>query len=138
MKKLFVIMIILLMGMLVFCNYSCAYDATKIEEDASEDSQEETQESSIDDLGDLSQYKGLVGNPTKFTEKAQRIVGVVQTIGVVVSVVVLIGIGIKYMLGSVEERADYKRTLLPYVIGAVLVFSISTLPQLIYDVMQAF
>lgn len=55
------------------------------------------------------------------------IVGVIQVIGTVLSVVVLVVIGIKYMIGSVEERAEYKRTMLPYIIGAVLVFGITNI-----------
>ena len=41
-------------------------------------------------------------------------------------------IGIKYMLGSVEEKAKHKQTLMPYLIGAVLVFSETTIPQILY------
>lgn len=55
----------------------------------------------------------------------QRIVGILQAIGVVVSVVILIVLGIKYMMGSAEEKADYKKTFIPYIVGAVLIFSAS-------------
>ena len=37
------------------------------------------------------------------------------------------------MLGSAEEKADYKKSLIPYIIGAAMVFLGSWLPQLIYD-----
>lgn len=55
----------------------------------------------------------------------QRIVGILQAIGVVVSVVILIVLGIKYMMGSAEEKAEYKKTFIPYIVGAVLIFSAS-------------
>ena len=42
-------------------------------------------------------------------------------------------IGIKYMLGSVEEKSEYKKTMIPYLIGAAIVFSGTTLPQIIYQ-----
>ena len=42
------------------------------------------------------------------------------------------------MMGSVEEKATYKQTLLPYLIGAILLFTGSLIPQLIYDIMQNF
>lgn len=50
-------------------------------------------------------------------------IGIIQKIGSIVSVIVLIALGIKYMVGSIEERAQYKETMIPYVIGAVLVFA---------------
>lgn len=67
-----------------------------------------------------------------FNNIGNAFIQVLTTIGIVLSVIVLIVIGIKYMLGSLEERAEYKRTLLPYVIGAGLVFSASTIAQIIY------
>ena len=61
------------------------------------------------------------------------IVRILSTIGIVVSVAVLIVLGIKYMVGSAEEKAEYKKTLLPYVIGAALVFAASAIAQIVYN-----
>ena len=36
------------------------------------------------------------------------------------------------MMGSTEERAEYKKSMLPYVIGAVILFAASTFAQVIY------
>ena len=38
------------------------------------------------------------------------------------------------MIGSVDERAEYKKTLLPYVIGAGLVFAASSIAQIVYNI----
>ena len=62
------------------------------------------------------------------------IVTILTTIGSVVSVIVLIILGIKYMTGSVEEKAEYKKTMMPYVIGAALVFAASTIAGIIYGI----
>ena len=40
-------------------------------------------------------------------------------------------------MGSAEERADYKKTMIPYIIGAILVFSMTTLPMIIYNIMNS-
>ncbi len=57
----------------------------------------------------------------------------VQAIGSIVSVLVLVILGIKYMMGSAEEKADYKKTLIPYLVGAVLVFAASNIAGLFYN-----
>ncbi len=62
--------------------------------------------------------------------------GIIRMVGVVLSVLMLIVIGIKYMLGSTEEKADYKKSLLPYVIGAAIVFTGSVVPDIIYRIAQ--
>ena len=68
--------------------------------------------------------KDLPGNTqTKIDNFGQGIIKVITTVGSICSVVVLIMLGIKYMMGSVEEKAEYKKTLLPYVIGASMVFA---------------
>lgn len=61
-----------------------------------------------------------------------QIIRIISVIGSVVSIVVLVVLGIKYMMGSAEERAEYKKTLLPYVIGACLVFAASAVAGVIY------
>lgn len=77
---------------------------------------------------------GTGGSSQKLKDKAEKILGIIQVVGVVISVIMLMSIGIKYMLGSVEEKAGYKETFKPYLIGAVLVFSTTTIPQIIYQI----
>ena len=89
-------------------------------------------------LGNLDEYGRVSTGSQKLQNMAEKILGVIQIIGIVVSVMMLIVIGIKYMLGSVEEKAEYKETLKPYLIGAFLVFSVTTIPQIIYKLAQNF
>ena len=57
----------------------------------------------------------------------------ITSLGIVLSVIILAILGVKYMLGSVDERASYKKSMMPYLIGAVLVFSASTIATVIYN-----
>ena len=61
-----------------------------------------------------------------------KILGILQTVGIVLSVIILVILGIKYMMGSAEEKAEYKKTILMYCLGAAIVFTGSTLPNIIY------
>lgn len=130
-KKVFIISFLLIF-VILFVATPYIYAADK-----KNDKQEETAESSYGlDLGELDKYKSEETDLGTLQDKANGIIGVITTIGVVVSVISLIAIGIKYMLGSVEEKAEYKETLKPYLIGAFLVFTVSLVPQLIYQFMQ--
>lgn len=90
-----------------------------------------------DVLKDINNY--LPGDGDGMTEedkkevssKASIALTVITYIGTVASVVMLGVIGIKYMLGSVEQRADYKQDLVPYVVGAVMLFGISTIAEIL-------
>ena len=66
-----------------------------------------------------------------------QIIGVVRTVGVLVAVVILLILGIKYMVGSAEEKADYKKSMIPYIVGAVLIFAASTIAGIVYDMASA-
>jgi len=62
-----------------------------------------------------------------------RILGIIRVVGTIVAVGMIIVLGIKYMMGSAEERAEYKKTLFPYFIGAVLIFAATNLADMIYS-----
>jgi len=51
------------------------------------------------------------------------IIGLVQAAGIIVAVVMIIVVGIKYLTSSPEGKAQYKGTLMAYVVGAVLIFA---------------
>ena len=58
-------------------------------------------------------------------EKATgKVLSVITNIGMVLSALMLAILGVKYMIGSVEEKAEYKKDLMPYLVGATLLFSI--------------
>ena len=79
---------------------------------------------------DINQELNDGGEMKKFGDKA---LGIIQTIGVVGSVIILIVAGIKYMTGSLEEKADYKKALMPYIVGAIILFSATTLANMVYQ-----
>ena len=63
----------------------------------------------------------------------KKVVGILQTVGIVLSVIILIILGIKYMMGSAEEKADYKKSMIPYIVGAALMLAASALANIVYD-----
>ncbi len=83
--------------------------------------------------------ENLTGNKVTNPEAknlGNKAITIITSIGSVLSVIILIILGLKYMLGSVEEKAEYKKTLLPYVIGAAFVFCASVIAGVLYNVMK--
>ncbi len=84
-----------------------------------------------------SVLEGLKGSATVNTGKIQNfgnsIISVIQVVGVVVAVVILLVLGIKYMMGSAEEKADYKKSMIPYLVGAILIFASTTIVKMVYE-----
>ena len=73
---------------------------------------------------------------TKLQNLGGTVVSIIQVVGIIVAVVVIMVIGIKYMMGSAEEKAEYKKVMIPYVIGAVLIFAASTIVNVVYQISQ--
>ena len=79
--------------------------------------------------GDLSNE-----DVNKVTSKAGPIIGTIKTLGIVISVITLVVLGIKYMTGSIEEKAEYKKTMIPYLVGVVLLVAITQFIGLIANI----
>lgn len=62
-----------------------------------------------------------------------KIIGIIQVFGNVLAVGMLIVLGIKYMMGSAEDKAEYKKSMIPYLIGAVLIFAGANIADIIYN-----
>lgn len=67
----------------------------------------------------------------KAVEKISTILSVITSIGMIVAVLMSGILGLKYMLGSVEEKADYKKDMIPYLVGAILLFGICTVVKVL-------
>ena len=66
---------------------------------------------------------GRAGNTV--TDVVGAIINVISTIGAGVAIIMLIVIGIKYVSSSPEGKADAKKDLPGYIIGAVILFGVS-------------
>ncbi len=82
-------------------------------------------------VGDL---KGKPISNDTATNLGNDIIEIIATVGSILSVLILIIIGIKYMAGGVEEKVEYKKTFLPYVIGCLVLFGASTIAGIVQQV----
>lgn len=95
---------------------------------------EETETETGLGLGTLDNYAGDGGTSTNFDLKINNFISVIQVIASITSVAVLIVLGVKYMISGIEERAEYKKTMMPYIIGACMVFGISAITGILYQI----
>ncbi len=82
----------------------------------------------IDVLSDTNKYTPSDISPLEANEvekKISLVLTIITNIGMILAVLMSAIIGIKYMIGSVDEKAEYKKDLIPYLVGAFLLFGIS-------------
>ena len=74
---------------------------------------------------------------TASATKVKPIVSGITTVGIIIAVISLMLIGIRYMIGSVEQKAEYKKTMMPFLIGCLLLFAVSTIVKVVYNMATA-
>ncbi len=115
-------------------------------DDILEDIREQLQDSAIDQstgLIDPDAFSPENNRPTQsdidpLMDKANLIIGTIKVIGIVVSFITLMVLGIKYMTGSVSEKAEYKKTMIPYLIGAFMLLAITQVVGIIAEAVADF
>lgn len=65
-----------------------------------------------------------------------QVADILTTVGIVVAVIVILILGIKYMMGSASEKAEYKKTMIPYVVGAVLILGGSAIVKIVFGALK--
>ncbi len=86
------------------------------------------------EVGGPGTYTGIKPNNTSDIDKlGNQVIGVLQVLGSITAVVVLMILGFKYMMGSAEDKADYKKSMIPYLVGAVCIFLAPFIAGAIYS-----
>ena len=120
MKKTMRVLSIVLMAAMLVASISTISMATDVDAGAIADSLKGTTSSAQNQV----------------TSIGNQIIGILTTAGVVVAVVVLLILGIKYMMGSASEKAEYKKTMIPYLVGAILIFGASAITKVVVSIGQ--
>lgn len=84
----------------------------------------------IDDVKSKVSY----GGNKDFTAKVGKIIGFLQWAGAIAGVLIITIFGIKYMMGSLEEKAEYKKTMIPFIVGAIVLIAAPQIAKLIFSI----
>ena len=91
----------------------------------------------IDPSGFREDKEG-VDEENKIGEFGTQIVTIVRNIGYAIAGIIILILGVKYLMGSVEQKAEYKKTMVPYLVGAGLLFGVSTVITVVMSIGNTF
>ena len=83
------------------------------------------------DARDIFQGNVTYNEIKGFRKSIGTVLGVVRIVGMVIAVVMLAVIGSKYMMAAPSDRADLKKYIPRYVIGAMVLFSASAIVSIV-------
>lgn len=111
----------------------------------SEDDEEDTQETQQQDVSgsileryglDKSQFKPNTGKSSLVEPILGKALGVIRLMGIGIGIICISIMGIKFMLGSVEEKAEYKKTFVNFTIGILIFNGVIIIVSLIYSTLN--
>ena len=113
MKKAYKVLSVLMVILMLVCistNVFAAFDINQVSSDVETDA-----DNAIQEIG-------------------STILTIVTNVGMILAIIVVAVLGVKYMMGSTEEKAEYKKTLMPYLVGAILVFGASAIGKAVIGI----
>lgn len=69
---------------------------------------------------------------TEANKVTGTIINWIWGISIIIAIVVLMVIGIKFIIGGTQEKAEYKKSLLPVVVGVILVVFATTIVKFLF------
>lgn len=87
-------------------------------------------------LATATDIGGVPVNPSykpddKVSAKFNNILGMIKYLGIFLAVGILMFLGIRYMMGSASDKAEFKKSMIPYVVGLVILLSAVIIIQII-------
>ena len=79
---------------------------------------------------------GNSNDTSSLMQKAGKIMGMIRNVSAIAAVIIIMVLGVKYMLGSVEEKADYKKSFMPLIVGIVLVVAATSIATFIFGIIE--
>ena len=88
---------------------------------------DENVESLISGMEGIGQVGTEEGMNSRVRYVLNAVIKLIQIVGSGIAIIMVIMLGIKYMLASPGEKADYKKTAVPILIGCILLFAASNI-----------
>lgn len=72
-------------------------------------------------------------NTTDVMTVVSNVLGFIQWAAIIGGIIIISVLGIKYMMGSLEEKAEYKKSLIPLIVGIVVVMGATSIASILFN-----
>lgn len=77
---------------------------------------------------------GTTGDTLK--SKAGTILAYIRNIAAIAGVIIISILGVKYIVGSVEQKAEYKKNFMPLIVGILIVVLAAQIAKMLFSVFE--
>lgn len=79
--------------------------------------------------------QGVSNNIDGVQNVAGNVIKLIRNVAAIAAVLIISILGIKYMIGSTEERAEYKKSFIPLIVGIIVVVAAASIASLLFGLM---
>ena len=70
----------------------------------------------------------------KLPATVAKVIATIRNVSILVGVVIIIILGLKYMMGSVEEKAGYQKSFIPLIVGVVVIMAATSIASFLFNI----
>ena len=133
--NIFLIILMIMFAVPIASNATENLSDTKIIEKIAEKTEEQSDEQSKGIDFDADELKEIYGKQdSEYNKIGSKVIGIAQFICYTAAVIVLLYKGVQFMYKSPEAKAELKKELVSYAVGAGILFSIGTIIRIIGNI----
>ncbi len=84
-------------------------------------------------LGTIENSANTTVNMGTLPQTIGKVIAYIRNAAIIIGVVIIIILGIKYMLGSVEEKAGYQKSFVPLIVGIIVVMAATSIASFLFS-----
>lgn len=133
MKKAMKFMSIILVMLMIMMSSSMVFADEKKSSSSSGSSSSSTSASEIiNDISDATNKDHGI-ETSSFTEAAGKVIDAIRLFAIIAGVIIIVILGIKFMLGSVEQKAEYQKHFIPLIVGIVVIMAATSIASFLFS-----
>ena len=84
-------------------------------------------------ITNIEQASNTTVNMGTLPQTIGKVIAYIRNAAIIIGIVIILILGIKYMTGSVEEKANYKKTSMNIIIGVVFITLVTSIVDVIFS-----
>lgn len=68
----------------------------------------------------------------EISKKVGKVLAIIRNVAAIIAVVVISILGVKYIVGSVEQKAEYKKNFIPLIVGVLIVVLATQIAKMLF------
>ncbi len=84
-------------------------------------------------ITNIEQASNTTVNMGTLPQTIGKVIAYIRNAAIIIGIVIILILGIKYMTGSVEEKAGYQKSFVPLIVGIIVVMAATSIASFLFS-----